>query len=282
MLTNGLRILSDALGWSYFVIWSISFYPQAILNYKRKSVEGYSIDFATLNAISFGCYTFYTSNFLFNDRVREEYRQRHHGKDNSVAPNDLAFCIHAFVLCCITLSQTWLYPRAPGQELSAWHRFVVSAFFTIIIIEGLSVISDIIPTIDFLYHLSYFKLYGSTAKYASQASNAPPLPYHSNDLQSSSLHRRISITSADPPRDGASLMSSSISQAPYSHSLLIAQIDNNWSSITGNPAKLGLSILSIAFPSFFMLQHFVLYNEHSDIETGPPVKYDETSKLLEA
>ncbi|KAG8955629.1 hypothetical protein FRC04_007620 [Tulasnella sp. 424] len=262
MLTNGLRILSDALGWSYFVIWSISFYPQAILNYKRKSVEGYSIDFATLNAISFGCYTFYTSNFLFNDRVREEYRQRHHGKDNSVAPNDLAFCIHAFVLCCITLSQTWLYPRAPGQELSAWHRFVVSAFFTIIIIEGLSVISDIIPTIDFLYHLSYFKLYGSTAKYASQASNAPPLPYHSNDLQSSSLHRRAIL---------------SLFQA-----LLIAQIDNNWSSITGNPAKLGLSILSIAFPSFFMLQHFVLYNEHSDIETGPPVKYDETSKLLEA
>lgn len=40
MLTNGLRILSDALGWSYFVLWSVSFYPQAILNYKRKSVEG--------------------------------------------------------------------------------------------------------------------------------------------------------------------------------------------------------------------------------------------------
>lgn len=264
MLTNGLRILSDTLGWSYFVIWSISFYPQAILNYKRKSVEGYSIDFATLNAISFGCYTFYTSNFLFNDRVREEYRQRHHGKDNSVAPNDLAFCIHAFVLCCITLSQTWLYPRAPGQELSAWHRFVVSAFFTIIIIEGLSVISDIIPTIDFLYHLSYFKLYGSTAKYASQAY----LNYKRRSTKGWSIINVLLDFS------GAIL---SLFQA-----LLIAQIDNNWSSITGNPAKLGLSILSIAFPSFFMLQHFVLYNEHSDIETGPPVKYDETSKLLEA
>ncbi|KAG8980546.1 hypothetical protein FRB90_007649 [Tulasnella sp. 427] len=265
MLTDGVRLLSDVLGWSYFVLWSISFYPQALLNYRRKRVDGYSIDFATLNAVSFGCYTFYTFNFLFNDRVREEYRERHGGKDNSVAPNDLAFTVHAFILCCITLSQTWVYPRAVGQELSAWHRFVISAFFTVVVVEALSVISDILPTIDFLYHLSYFKLYGSTAKYASQA--------YLNYTRKST--KGWSIVNVLLDFSGAIL---SLFQA-----LLIAQLDDNWSSVTGNPAKLGLSILSIAFPLFFMAQHFVLYRDGSaaNLESRRQAKSYEDTALLD-
>ena len=39
---------SSALGWLYFVSWSVSFYPQAVLNYRRKSVVGMSFDFQTL------------------------------------------------------------------------------------------------------------------------------------------------------------------------------------------------------------------------------------------
>ena len=35
---------SSALGWLYFVSWSVSFYPQAVLNYRRKSTRGWVVD----------------------------------------------------------------------------------------------------------------------------------------------------------------------------------------------------------------------------------------------
>lgn len=38
----------------YFCAWSISFYPQAFLNWRRKSVAGLSLDFQLLNLLGFG------------------------------------------------------------------------------------------------------------------------------------------------------------------------------------------------------------------------------------
>jgi cystinosin len=34
--THDWQIISDVVGWLYFVAWSLSFYPQAILNYQTK------------------------------------------------------------------------------------------------------------------------------------------------------------------------------------------------------------------------------------------------------
>lgn len=34
-----LSFLSAAFGWIYFFAWSLSFYPQVILNWSRKSYE---------------------------------------------------------------------------------------------------------------------------------------------------------------------------------------------------------------------------------------------------
>lgn len=34
-----------------------SFYPQALLNYRRKSVSGLSLDFLVLNPLGFACYS---------------------------------------------------------------------------------------------------------------------------------------------------------------------------------------------------------------------------------
>lgn len=38
-------IPSGIIGWGYFVAWSISFYPQVFMNFKRKSVVGLSFDY---------------------------------------------------------------------------------------------------------------------------------------------------------------------------------------------------------------------------------------------
>jgi hypothetical protein len=91
---DNFALLSQILGWGYFLCWSLSFYPQVLLNYRRKSVAGYSIDFVTLNTIGFACYAVYSLNFFYNPDVRREYRQRHNGHDNSVALNDVFFAVH--------------------------------------------------------------------------------------------------------------------------------------------------------------------------------------------
>jgi len=55
------EVVSQLLGWAYFLCWTVSFYPQVafpsrsfidiqvILNYQRRSVVGLSVDFLALN-----------------------------------------------------------------------------------------------------------------------------------------------------------------------------------------------------------------------------------------
>ena len=55
-----LEIISSVLGWISFVCWSLSFYPQIWINYKAKSVAGFSLEFAILNPVGFYFYNIYT------------------------------------------------------------------------------------------------------------------------------------------------------------------------------------------------------------------------------
>ena len=54
-----LQVVSDVIGWIYFIAWSISFYPQIYENWRRKSVVGLNFDFLTLNIIGFSMYSLY-------------------------------------------------------------------------------------------------------------------------------------------------------------------------------------------------------------------------------
>jgi len=42
-------VVSRVVGWTYFCAWSVSFYPQVFYNWRRKSVEGLSLEFQVLN-----------------------------------------------------------------------------------------------------------------------------------------------------------------------------------------------------------------------------------------
>jgi len=48
-LYKSVEVLNQVIGWIYFVAWSVSFYPQIIENYRRKSVIGLNFDFLALN-----------------------------------------------------------------------------------------------------------------------------------------------------------------------------------------------------------------------------------------
>ncbi|KAG8862309.1 hypothetical protein FRB96_001888 [Tulasnella sp. 330] len=180
---------------------------------------GLSMDFVTLNAIAFACYSTYNANFFWNDSVREEYRKRHDGNDNSVMPNDVAFAFHAFLLASITLGQTYWYPRAERQRVSTFHRVVIAIFFALATLDAMLVLVGAESVIDFLYHLSYFKLYVTTAKYIPQA----VINYKRKSTVGFSIEGMILDLS------GGSL---SLIQ-----SLIIAHLDRDWSSVIGNPIR---------------------------------------------
>ena len=43
---TAVALTSSCLGWAYFTCWSVSFYPQLVLNFERRSVVGLSFDYA--------------------------------------------------------------------------------------------------------------------------------------------------------------------------------------------------------------------------------------------
>ncbi|KAL2523259.1 Cystinosin-like protein [Forsythia ovata] len=101
-----LEVLYNVLGWTAFASWSISFYPQVILNFRRKSVVGLNFDFLLLNLTKHASYLIYNASLFFSSAVQRQYRKKF-GLDEMipVAANDVAFSIHAVLLTAFTLFQ---------------------------------------------------------------------------------------------------------------------------------------------------------------------------------
>ncbi|KAK8923840.1 hypothetical protein KSP39_PZI019287 [Platanthera zijinensis] len=107
-----LEVTYQVLGWIAFFSWSFSFYPQVILNFKRKSVVGLNFDFLVLNFTKHSSYLIYNAALFFSSEIQRQYREKY-GYDEliPVAANDVAFSIHAVLLTVFTLSQVLIYER---------------------------------------------------------------------------------------------------------------------------------------------------------------------------
>ena len=78
--------ISSMLGYTYFLSWTLSFYPQILTNCIRPqdARQGVSIDFLVWNMIGFVCYTVYVTSFMYSDDIRREYADRFGGPNVSV------------------------------------------------------------------------------------------------------------------------------------------------------------------------------------------------------
>lgn len=65
-----LIVLSEVVGWIYFVAWSVSFYPQIYINFKRKSVVGLNFDFLALNIVGFFMYFLFNAGLFWNKYIQ--------------------------------------------------------------------------------------------------------------------------------------------------------------------------------------------------------------------
>lgn len=104
-----LILISIIVGWVYFVAWSVSFYPQIVINFKRKSVVGLNFDFLALNLLGHTLYAIFNSSLYWVTYIEDEYFQRFPRGLNPVELNDVVFSIHASIITAFTISQCFIY-----------------------------------------------------------------------------------------------------------------------------------------------------------------------------
>ncbi|XP_063848896.1 cystinosin homolog [Scylla paramamosain] len=240
-----LDYFSDVVGWVYFVAWSVSFYPQTYSNWRRRSVIGFHFDFLSLNVVGFFMYSVFNICLYWSPIIQSQYFHRHPYGVNPVQLNDVIFSIHAFAACMIQVFQCCMYERG-DQHVSKTAKVILGA---IALVTGVMVVlgaAVVVQWLDFLYYVSYVKLFITLIKYIPQA-------YYNYQRKSTS---GWSIGNILLDFTGGTL---SIAQM-----FILAYNYHDWSSIFGDPTKFGLGLFSVVFDIFFMIQHYVLYRGNGD------------------
>ncbi|KAI5239869.1 L-cystine transporter-like protein [Aureobasidium subglaciale] len=251
---NFARAISWLLGWSYFTSWSLSFYPQPLRCWKRRSTRGITVDFPLLNIVGFTSYFISTTAFLFSPGIRQQYAVRHPlAPEPTVRLNDLVFALHGTIVCFVFYSQfyprLWNFEIVKGQRASStalgiFYGSIIGVAITVLLVsllEGGRDTADSWADIDIIYAFSYVKLIITLSKYAPQA-------WYNYKIKSTAGWA-IDMIWLDFIGGIMSLLQLIIDSA----------LQADWSGITGNPAKLFLAVFSLGFDMVFFAQHYILY-----------------------
>ncbi|KAK8161546.1 PQ loop repeat-domain-containing protein [Phyllosticta citrichinensis] len=258
-LTLMAQALSRVLGWTYFLCWSLSFYPQPILNWRRRSTRGFGIDFPTLNVLGFAAYTLSTGAMLFSPTIRAQYAYRYpSAPESTVRVNDFVFALHAAIVCIIIYTQFWVwgFEVDKDQKIS---RTSLGIFWGNLL--GVTVIVFLVLTrgkdggndpggwawIDTIYALGYVKLVVTIVKYIPQV--------WINYKRKSTVGWSIDTILLDISGGILSNLQLFIDSA----------LEGDWTGITGNPVKFGLGNVSILFDVIFLIQHYALYRNATKV-----------------
>ncbi|XP_061351857.1 cystinosin homolog [Gastrolobium bilobum] len=235
-----LQVTYEFLGWFAFLSWSISFYPQVILNFRRKSVVGLNFDFVLLNLTKHSSYLIYNASLYFSSAIQKQYFEKYgYGQMIPVAANDVAFSIHAVLLTAITLFQIAIYERG-SQKVSKTAIAIVSvAWLTAAVCFFIALSNH-----SWLWLLSIFnsiQVLMTTVKYIPQAS------------------MNFVRKSTDGFSIGNILLDFSGGVANYGQMVVQSVDQDSWVNFYGNIGKVLLSLVSIFFDIIFIIQHYVLY-----------------------
>lgn len=256
MVVGFLSVLSVLFGWVYTLCWSLSFYPQPLLNFRRRSTSGTTIDFPIINCVGFLAYLVSNLAFYCSPVVRAQYAARNHGHSPAVALNDIAFAAHALLLSLLTTTQ-YLFPRAwgfapsPGTRPS---RFILGTMagcaagvgVVVLLIAAASSGSAVDPGkdwcwLDAVYAVGYVKLWITLIKFTPQvAAN-----YRNKSTVGWSIWQ-ILLDFAGGVLSIAQLV-------------IDSSMQGDWSGVTGNPVKFALGQVSMIYDLIFFTQHYVLY-----------------------
>ncbi|XP_014828911.1 PREDICTED: cystinosin [Poecilia mexicana] len=250
-----LSVVAQVIGWIYFVAWSVSFYPQAWENWRRKSVVGLNFDFLALNLTGFIAYSVFNIGLFWIPYIKEEFLQKNPNGINPVNANDVFFSLHALLFCVIYVSQAALYERG-GQSVSWTARILLLIGWTFALISLFVAVAHKITWLEYLYYFSYIKLAVTLIKYVPQA--------YMNYRRQSTEGWSIGNVLLD------------FTGGVFSILQMIIQSYNNdeWKLVFGDPTKFGLGLFSVAFDIVFMTQHYCLYRQPAQYEAIPEQQVD--------
>jgi len=287
-LPHWAQLPSSVLGWSYTACWTASFWPQVVANHRRGNVDGLSLDFLALSAVGFAAYTAYTGSLYLSDGVRRAYEGAHGGAAADVQLADVVFASHALLVTGITAAQALpASARTEGQRLSPFAAGASLAALALVGGVWLSVrrtcaaaagaasaaaaaalvasaapgladaaavaaasdgaaaaaAADCAPLLDVVYALGAVKIGATLVKYAPQVAT--------NHARRSTRGWALEAVLLDLAGGVLSLGQVGLDAAAR----------GDLSVVTGNPAKLGIGAISLAFDVVFLLQHYVLYRD---------------------
>jgi cystinosin len=253
--------ISFVFGWSYCLAWSLSFYPQVILNYQRKCVKGLSVDYQMLNMMGYTFYSIFTCTLKWNKTILEQYSDVF--SDNLVTIQDVVFATHGALLTAITIYQCYIYQNHGSEKLTP---FIVKAVVIVCSLNILYLFGVLIgggnggpvvfhrdgePNVKifswlcWIYALSIVKLGVTTFKNIPQV----VLNYQRKSTVGWSI-RQVILDWV-----GGVLSTSQI---------LLDGATVGWEGVVGNPIKLGLGLVSVFYDIIYMIQHFILYTDRGD------------------
>ncbi|CAI5468071.1 unnamed protein product, partial [Closterium sp. Yama58-4] len=236
----GLHVLYESLGWLAFLVWSLSFYPQALLNWKRKSVIGLNFDFLVFNLTKHTAYLVFNASMFFSPLVQQQYHEKYGPEELiPVSASDVAFSVHAVALTAFTVWQCMVYDRG-GQRVSWTCKTISLGVWLFALLSSLhsSLHHDWLGLVT---TFNYIQVVMTTIKYIPQA--------WFNWQRRSTVGWSISNVLMDLTGGTASLLM-----------MFVQSIDqSSFVNFTGNVGKLALSGETIAFDIIFALQHYVLF-----------------------
>ncbi|XP_047443114.1 cystinosin [Mugil cephalus] len=242
-----LSVISQVIGWIYFLAWSVSFYPQVWENWRRKSVVGLNFDFLALNLTGFIAYSVFNIGLFWIPYVKEEFLKKNPNGINPVDANDVFFSLHAVLLCLVYVSQAVIYERG-GQRVSRVARALLVIGWAFALISLFVAISKRITWLDYLYYFSYIKLAVTLVKYVPQA--------YMNYRRKSTEGWSIGNVLLDFTGGTLSIL----------QMILESYNNDEWMLIFGDPTKFGLGLFSVVFDILFMTQHYCLYRQPPSYE----------------
>ncbi|XP_028778526.1 cystinosin homolog [Neltuma alba] len=248
-----LEVVYELLGWFAFACWSVSFYPQVILNLRRKSVVGLNFDFALLNLMKHSSYLIYNASMYFNSAVQKQYFEKYgYGEMIPVAANDVAFSAHAVLLTAITLFQVLIYERGT-QKVSK----VAIGIVSVVLLTAAVCFFMALPTHSWLWLISIFntiQVCMTVIKYVPQAI------------------MNFMRKSTDGFSIGNILLDFSGGISNYGQMVVQSIDQGSWVNFYGNIGKLLLSLVSVSFDIFFICQHYVFYPAQKGVKSVASVE----------
>ena len=269
---DGLYYLSHALGWIYFVAWSVSFYGQVIENYRRRSVSGLNFDFEIYNLVGFTAYTIYNIRGYINDNLGT----------GTIEIQDIVFAVHALVLTLVTIIQI-LYYYNPKDKLQTVSHITITiilvmiwgAVLLVIVESGLEYYDPEVKDnrkyiFNSLVYMGWCKVFISLIKYIPQVISN----YKRQSTIGWNIHNILLDFTGGAFSFGQNIVDSFRDEF---------SVTSDGQSKGLNIAKFALSFISMFFDIIFMIQHYILYKDsNSDLKDKKKEDINQIDKLLES